>query len=214
MRFIFVLLLLINTPLYSQSDSLQNKIDNSIQLFLVNDISAGYNHMLSDNSALNISVDIGGLFYFDDVDYTSTYYNDDTSANTRSENNEFERQEFSLIVLYKLYFYNDDDLRSHLAAGPLLGYGINENVFNRSSPNSIDRFERTISIGISLNSGIEMALTKRLLLLAEYRLDLSYSWILDKYISYGQSYKRVEKEDVNRRTYNLMNLRIGIGFRI
>ena len=214
-NFIFVVFILSLSKVFGQTDSIliidQNNFANSIQLFIVNDISAGYNHMLSDKSVLNISVEISGGFLSEDSD--RKVINSSGSTTKTEESREDEIQSYYLVSLFKYYLYDDAELKLFLGMGPIMGYNFIESVFRREDNRTSIFRSRTISAGISVNSGIEYNLTDRFLLIAEYRFQASYEWSFNKNISKSDSKTTIEW-DIRRTRYDLKNIRIGIGFRI
>lgn len=199
--------------LYAQSDSLINQTENSLNLFLLNSFSMGYDIALSSNSAINISGDISGYFNSDDIDSKSNYYGtSDTTFSKDSEEYSNIDNDFTLYVLYKNYFYIDQDFKCYFLIGPLIGYHNSKYERNNNSSSSENKRSGIFS-GITFNPGFSYSLTERLSLLSEYRIKLTYSWDTEKYFSKSNT-KRIENNDINRTSIQIQNLRVGISFKI
>ncbi len=212
--FIFMILILSLSNIFAQTDSVltdQKNHVNSIQLYMVNDISAAYKHMFSDKSALDISVEINGGFLFDDTERKNTRA--DGFTNRRDESREDEAQRYHLVSLYKYYPYRDRELKLFLGMGPLMGYEYRENIYQDEDNRTYTYKSRSISAGISLNTGIEYHLTSRFFLIAEYRFLASYEWYIYKNI-YKSDSRTLDERTTNRIRYDLKNIRLGIGFNL
>lgn len=212
-KILYFLIIMSFHQLSAQTDSLRNKMDNSIDLFLLNSFSIGYDFTLSEKSAINISGDISGDFFSEDRDNKSSYYG--SSDTTFSKNNEEYSNldnDFTLFVLYRNYFYMDKDLKFYFLLGPLVGYHYDK--YKTTSNSSTNESKRSgFFSGFTFNPGLMYEITERLSLLAEYRFKFTYSWDTSRYLSKSSS-KRIEDNDINRKRIQIQNLRVGFNFKI
>lgn len=206
---------------------------SQIQFHLVNDYSVSYLKMLTPSSGLRFKIDLGLSGSSGDVDATNKhiYSNNQTSSQDRTEDDNTSSQYVNLVFNYMMFHKLADEVSCYWGAGPLLSYSryssesnsdwryVNQN--QNDMHKSMSEFTNsTFGVGLQLAIGMEVLITQKLSLLAEFNLNGTYSW--NNYSSSsrdeikGSNLYNSESNNESKGTswnYGLNRLKLGIAYR-
>ncbi|MBN2425614.1 MAG: hypothetical protein JXR46_15620 [Calditrichaceae bacterium] len=198
--------------LFGQNDS--NTVDykkNSIQFFLLNDISAAYKRHISTKTALRIQIDFNSSYSDARIRY-------DNNSDPNDKNEYLEKNgnhNIYLFIDYLLHKNLSEKIKFIYGIGPLFEYsfGYLENT-DHNEPRYDDlTYTSKVSAGLNLITGIELKLNSMISLNAEYRVHGLRSWEKNdiKYnrLSEGrwESYHQYKTDTWK---YNVNYVRIGV----
>ncbi|OGU84310.1 MAG: hypothetical protein A2499_14910 [Stygiobacter sp. RIFOXYC12_FULL_38_8] len=224
-------ILLTNFSFAQTCDSTCTK--DQIQFHLVNDYSVSYLKMLSPTSGLRYKIDLGLSGSSGDTDATNkqVYGTNQTSTQDRTEDNNSSSQYVNLVFNYMMFYKLADEVSFYWGAGPLLGYSrfssetnsdwhyVNQNQ-NDVHKGKSEYSNSTLGIGLQLALGMEVLITQKLSLVAEFNLNGTYSW--NNYSSSSKDETKGSNQynseskyesDGTSWNYGLNRLKLGIAYR-
>lgn len=224
-------IILLTSISFAQTDSSCTK--SQIQFHLVNDYSVSYLKMLTPTSGLRFKIDLGLSGSSGDVEGTNkhVYGTNLTSSEDRTADNKSSSQYVNLVFNYMMFHKLADEVSFYWGAGPLLSYSRYSSETNSDwryvsqNQNDIHKgkseySDRTLGVGLQMAIGMEVLITQKLSLLAEFNLNGTYSW--NNYSSSsrnetkGSNLSNSESKNESDGTswnYGLNRLKLGIAYR-
>lgn len=202
---------------------------NQIQFHLVNDYSVSYLKMLTPNSGLRFKIDLG-LSGSNEINEINSRQSMATNLNvweptrTTKVDDTYSSQYVNLVVNYVRNFKVEKDINAFVGIGPLISYSRNSNESIRETRQTpIDDLEKVkfvnknkwLGVGLQLALGVNVSITERLSLLAEFNLNGTYGWeTINSSNEYKSSFSSsVQTSDGTSWNYGLNQLKLGIAYR-
>jgi hypothetical protein len=178
-----VLAILWHQFMFAQSDSLTpnsslmtlSNGSQSLQFFLVGQVTLAFKHHVSNQSAFRLSADISGLFEKQKEDYGRLDFS------TQSRELTINNQSVKLGVEYLYYFESANKVKIFVGGGPSVAFTRSRysrtNTMRTSSTTQVESNEQTENfwdVGIRGSAGVECHLYEFLSLIGQYQLFATY----------------------------------------
>ncbi|KAF0141680.1 MAG: hypothetical protein FD122_1235 [Stygiobacter sp.] len=211
---------------FAQTDSTCTK--DKIQFHLVNDYSVSYLKMLSPTSGLRFKIDLGlnGTSSKQENDFRSVYNSSQETISHSNDEPERNSQYANVVFGYTLVSKPIDKVSIYFVAGPLISYSRNSTKSNADrtyfETTEFENYKNedvneTIGIGLQLALGVDLEITNKLSLLAEFDLNGTYGWNSGSYMSeyYYDSRRNFHETTYSGTSWNygLNRLKLGIAYR-
>ncbi|KAF0149724.1 MAG: hypothetical protein FD143_2705 [Ignavibacteria bacterium] len=201
---------------------------DQIQIHLVNDYSLSYLKMLSPSSGLRFKIDLGLSGSREDKDVRSrqsmaTNLNVWEPTRTAKVDDAYNSQYVNLVVNYLKAFKVEKELIVFGGIGPLISFSRNsyESISESQQPPASEvqkvkhkNNNKWFGVGLQLAVGVNVSITEKLSLLAEFNLNGTYGWeTISSSNEYQSSFSSSEQtSDGTSWNYGLNQLKLGIAY--
>lgn len=219
---ILVLLSMLASVTYAQTDSVQAKIplmintenSKSLEFQPWQDVSISYKHQLTQHAALRHTLEISLSLSNENND--EDYTNRDVAGYNYSRSTSY-RHNYQRIVFssqYLIYPFTFSSAQIFTGGGPSFHFNRSYNFSDYSSQFTSEYTQYTYGIGAIGTAGIECFLNNRCSFLIQYQVSASYDWTNAEDIHRSQtgSFENSTMYKAYSRSLRLNSIRLGIAY--